>query len=134
MLRIFKGREGGQALVETALILPILILLLFGSIEIGRLCFVYISVNNAARTAVRVASLGASNAEITNAINDATILDDDSFIIEIDPDVEASRISGEEVSVAVSYPVQLIAPLIGIFTDNPDGIYDVDAAYTMRLE
>ncbi|MCO5386708.1 MAG: pilus assembly protein [Desulfosporosinus sp.] len=43
-----KGDEG-QALVEMALILPLLFLLLFGVIEMGRIGYAYISISNATR-------------------------------------------------------------------------------------
>lgn len=51
-----KPREPrGQALVEFALILPILILLLVGIFDFGRAIYAFNTVNNAAREAVRVA-------------------------------------------------------------------------------
>jgi hypothetical protein len=45
-----------QAMVEFALVLPILIALLVGLLEVGRLIFTYAAVNNASREAVRYAS------------------------------------------------------------------------------
>lgn len=47
--------QKGQALVEFAIILPFLFLLLFGIFEFGRAMFIKNSLNNAARSAVRVA-------------------------------------------------------------------------------
>lgn len=49
-----EGRRG-QALVEFALILPILILLLVGIFDFGRAIYAFNTVNNAAREAVRLA-------------------------------------------------------------------------------
>lgn len=46
----------GQGMVEFALVLPILLLLIFGAIEVGRLLFMYSSVATAAREAARYAS------------------------------------------------------------------------------
>lgn len=52
-------REGaGQTLVEFALTLPILLLLLFGIIEFGRIFQAWVSLQNSARTAARFASTG----------------------------------------------------------------------------
>lgn len=48
----------GQTLAEFALTLPILLLLLFGIIEFGRLFQSWVTLQNAARTAVRYASTG----------------------------------------------------------------------------
>jgi Flp pilus assembly protein TadG len=47
--RLGCGTEGGQSLVELALILPLLLLLLVGIIEIGRFSYYSILVANAAR-------------------------------------------------------------------------------------
>ncbi len=42
-------RQRGQGMVEFALVLPVLILILMGTIDFGRLYYQYVSVNNAAR-------------------------------------------------------------------------------------
>ncbi len=52
------NREKGQGLTEFALILPILLLLLLGIIEGGRIIWAYITVQNAAREAARYAVTG----------------------------------------------------------------------------
>jgi Flp pilus assembly protein TadG len=46
-------KQAGQGFVEFALILPVLLLLMFGVIEFGRLLFIYTEVSNATREAVR---------------------------------------------------------------------------------
>jgi hypothetical protein len=51
-------RSRGQTLAEFALTLPILLLLLFGIVEFGRLFQSWVTLQNAARTAVRFASTG----------------------------------------------------------------------------
>jgi len=53
-----QQRGKGQTLAEFALTLPILLLLLFGIIEFGRLFQSWVTLQNAARTAVRYASTG----------------------------------------------------------------------------
>ena len=52
----------GQALVEFALIVPVLFLIIFGIIEAGRFIFYYHSLNNAIREGVRYAIVHGSNA------------------------------------------------------------------------
>jgi hypothetical protein len=130
MFKKIKKQENGQALVEMALILPILIMLIFGAVEIGRICFVQITINNAARAGVRVASIGATDTKITETVDENLHLDTTLRTVEILP-AEDQRSSGEEVTVDVSYPVTLIFPLIDTFISNP---YIVNATYTMRLE
>ena len=53
MVKAQRQRQRGQGLVEFALILPLLLLLMVGVIEFGRLLFMYTEVSNAAREAVR---------------------------------------------------------------------------------
>ena len=59
-------RQRSQALIEFALVSPVLLLLLFGVIDIGRAIFYYDTLNHAAREGARVA-IRASNALPTNA-------------------------------------------------------------------
>lgn len=47
--RLRLGRDGGQALVELALVLPLLLLLLLAALDLGRLAYLAIEVSNASR-------------------------------------------------------------------------------------
>lgn len=61
-------RESGAAAVEFALVLPVLLLVLFGIIDFGRLYFTQITLTDAAREGVRVLALeGASGSGYTSA-------------------------------------------------------------------
>ena len=51
-----KNGSRAQAIVEFAIVLPILLMMLFGVLEVGRLIYVYAVVNNASRDAARYAS------------------------------------------------------------------------------
>ena len=51
-----KDRSTAQAMVEFALVLPILLTLVYGVLEAGRLLFIFASVNTASRQAVRYGS------------------------------------------------------------------------------
>src|SRR5512143_175922 len=53
-----SARHFGQGLVEFALVLPILLALIFAIIEIARLLYAWLAVQNAARFAVRYAVTG----------------------------------------------------------------------------
>jgi Flp pilus assembly protein TadG len=55
---LIVGEDAGQALVELALTMPLLVLLLIGSAELGRLAYYAIEVSNAARAGV---AYGAQN-------------------------------------------------------------------------
>ena len=55
-----KSKQKGQGMVEFALILPVLLLLVLGVIEVGRLLFVYVAVTASSREAARYgAAVGA---------------------------------------------------------------------------
>jgi hypothetical protein len=60
-----KPSQRSQALIEFALVSPVLLLLLFGIIDIGRAVFYYDTLNHAAREGARVA-VKASNQLPTN--------------------------------------------------------------------
>jgi Flp pilus assembly protein TadG len=55
-LKFDSQHNKAQAILEFAIVLPILLLLTYGLIEVGRLLFIYSSVNNAARQAARAGS------------------------------------------------------------------------------
>jgi len=67
-----RGRQSSQALIEFALISPVLLLLLFGTIDIGRAIFYYDTLNHAVREGARAAvQAGAplpTNADVLNAV------------------------------------------------------------------
>ena len=55
-LSVNLGRERAQGIVEFALMLPLLLVLIFGIIEFGRLLFFYSAVTTATREAARYGS------------------------------------------------------------------------------
>ena len=67
MPRTRPREDRGAAAVEFALVVPILLVVLFGIIDFGFAINRYAIVNNAAREAVREASLGATESEIRAA-------------------------------------------------------------------
>ena len=54
--KIHRTGRHGQAIVEFAIVLPILMVLLVGILEVGRMIFIYSVVNNASREAARYGS------------------------------------------------------------------------------
>ena len=63
-----KYKSRAQTMVEFALVLPILMLLVFGLLEVGRLVFVYISISSASREAVRYGSATGQNLDSTKLL------------------------------------------------------------------
>ncbi|GAB6174609.1 hypothetical protein JCM15765_40870 [Paradesulfitobacterium aromaticivorans] len=123
--------ENGQAALELALVIPLLLLLIFAVTEMGRVGYAYITVNNAARAGARVASVGGNDQDILTSIdNSASFLDLSALNVQISPG-ESVRQSGQDVTVEVEYPVQLIIPVIQGVIPNP---VVVGARLSMRLE
>jgi Flp pilus assembly protein TadG len=54
------GRQDGAAAVEMALLLPVLLLILFGAIDLGRMLNMQIALSQASREGVRGLALGTS--------------------------------------------------------------------------
>jgi Flp pilus assembly protein TadG len=54
---VTRHRARGQALVEFAFVFPVIVLLAFGFIDVGRAVFGYNTLTNAARQAARVAAV-----------------------------------------------------------------------------
>lgn len=64
--KISRKKENGQAMLEFALILPVLLLLLVGIIDFGLIFFKWLAVEHSARDAARYASLGGSAGNAKN--------------------------------------------------------------------
>ncbi len=118
-------------MTEMALILPMLLLLLLGIIETGRIFHAYLVVTEVARDAVRYASIGAVDSEVGAAITaGSATLDNERITFTITPP-PAQRRSGQPVTVTVVYPVELITPVLSAVLDNP---MIVESTVTMRKE
>lgn len=131
MIQRLRKEDHAQALVEMALVLPLFLLLLFGVIEMGRVGYSYITISNAAREGGRVATIGGSDLQIESSVkNSAVNLDPMGITIIISP-LEADRQSGHEVKIEVSYPVQLVIPIISNVISNP---VVVSSSIVMRQE
>ena len=68
-LKLIKQQQG-QSLVEFALLLPMLVIILFGTVEFGRLWMTMNVLTGAAREGARVAAVTAPNtAQVQTAVN-----------------------------------------------------------------
>jgi Flp pilus assembly protein TadG len=102
--------ERGQALVELALFIPLLTVLTFGAIDLGRVYFAYTALTNAAREGAMCASLGsfckttpaaAANAEVNGTLPGG-----------ITTAVTGGGSSGSSVTVTVSYNFTLLTTAV----------------------
>lgn len=126
-----KNRKG-QAIVELALILPILVLLIFGSMEFGRVFHSYINVTSAVREGARLGAVGGDNSEIEDRIRDALTLDESYLSIErIYPVSQDDRTPGTKLEIEILYESPLVVPLLETILPNP---VPLRASATIRCE
>ena len=124
-------KKRGQAVVEIALVLPILLLLLCGIIDFGRILYSSIHLNMVSQEAVRMGGLGKSDSEIVQYVNDEVDLGDkDTITVNITPN-DYDRKSGDYVTVKITYKVKSITPIIATFVPAP---YQVNTQSTIRIE
>ena len=64
-------RDRGAAMIELALILPLLVMLLVGIVDFGRAYSAQVSITAAAREGARVLALSGDSAAVTTAVNGA---------------------------------------------------------------
>ena len=133
-LNDFRKTEQGQAIVEMALVLPILIMLIFGIVEFGRILNTNMIVTDLSREGARKGAVGGTDGEIVTTVLSNAIaadLEQDDVSVNIIPAAVSKRTRGTSVEVQVSYPVDIIAPVIGTITGDP---YIVTSQTTMRVE
>ena len=121
----------GQSIVEFALVLPLLLLLLAGIVDFGRIMNAYLVTNYASREGVRQAALGQTDSVITDTVKRvAGNLDPTILQIQITPS-KSSRVRGTETTVRVTYQIDEITPAIGVFIPDP---YVINTSTSMRVE
>lgn len=166
MIKVLRSQvndEKGQAMVEMTIVMILLLMMLFGITEFGRLFYYSLTVHNAARAGARhavVTPLGTSQEQSNydQVLRNFIAL----RIIPEDPDTTADnvrrtaladttdaggkitvaytnatgasvsdRIAGGSIEIAVYYPVDIYAPIVGRFTGNPR---TVTANMIMQIE
>lgn len=135
--RQFERR--GQALVEYALVVPLIVLLVFGLVDFGRLFFTVLTLQNALRVAGRYAVTGN---HLPNPANPSQPISRIASITQVAQqnamglDVSCLQISssssggaasagaggpGDTIQLSLTYTLALLTPIIGQFFT--DGVY-----------
>ncbi|WP_071396873.1 TadE/TadG family type IV pilus assembly protein [Bacillus tuaregi] len=123
--------EKGQATVELAFSLVILIFFLFAIIDFGRIFHAYLTLEHAGREAARIASIGGTDSDVwIRAKESASTLTIDPRNFSVSP-TEQNRKRGTYVTVNISYPVSFSTPLIQSVLPNP---LMLQAKTVMRVE
>jgi Flp pilus assembly protein TadG len=112
----------GQGLVEFALTLPLLILIMVGILDLGRIYFAYMSIVNASREGARAGAASNEPPLLNPNTCTSTIFaraqgEVDANIVQLDPeDISCKRVTNDQgdptVQVKVTYKFQLILGII----------------------
>ncbi|MFA9556307.1 TadE/TadG family type IV pilus assembly protein [Evansella sp. AB-rgal1] len=104
--------EKGQSLVEFALVIPILLIVLIGIFDIGRMLYTYTGLHFTTQETVRIGSFGRTDSELelfareNFSAGDATKLE-----VFISPSIESRR-TGEYLTVRLEYPIETLMPFV----------------------
>lgn len=150
--RIIKDQKGG-ALIEFAIVVPLLILLVIGAIEFGLLCYNKQVIANASREGARAGIIAynsskpeggkyfSDNNEIIDIVenycathlitfNGSPNLEDDDITLLPDDRTNVSFVFGNPFEVEVSYDYDFLIPSLFGYSD----ILTIKAATMMKRE
>lgn len=137
MARGKSRQQYGAAMVESVIVFPILLLLVFGAIQWGMIVSAYINLRSASATAARAAvlyDLGSTQNEVeqkVGAIAAAAIqpqLSPSRLTVGIDDTVQVAGDPGVKVVLSYDFPVSMQFVVPG----SSGGIYRISATTVMR--
>ena len=134
-----QEKEKGQSLVEFALILPILLILLAGVLDVARMYYVYVVLTDAAAEGVSYAASNppsnpsapgdANAAEIeARTLSACTGVDDEVQSVDIDCPTCPNVVTGDAITVTVTYRYSVMTPFLNAMFDG--GSIDMEAHAT----
>lgn len=136
----------GTSLLETALVLPLLLLITFSIIEFGGMFYAYLALENGVSEATRFGITGNSTGALTRddsikaAMRDATptlTIDDNAFTLSHLPPggstwLPGGGAAGDIEKVTVDYNWDVMTPLLRPFFTN--GQFHIQVASSMKNE
>ncbi len=122
------AEERGAALVEFALVLPILLVILLGILDFGLYYYNDLQLTHVARDAARYLSVGRV-AEANDAIDGASLVSTTITSQSVD-----AGSSGNEATVTLTATYNFLTPLPNLLPGIGGGSLDIDASATMRRE
>ena len=124
------ARERGQALAETALLLPFFLILIVGVIEVTNAMNAYVTIVSSARDGARLGSKGlATDTEIKNLV----VVETDRLRDPVDPltDITVTRAPVDGVNAVTVEVCQDYTPMLGVRLVMPDS-FRMCSATSMR--
>jgi Flp pilus assembly protein TadG len=137
LVRRYRRRDGGDergaAMVEFALVLPLLLVLVFGIVDFGRAFQSWITLTNAAREGARLGATGAKASDICARVTTTAALAGVSCSVD-----NAQGTTGTSVKVTAGYTLKFITPvgpLLGLLGGSGfKTTYNLTSTADMRLE
>ena len=130
-----KRREGGQSVVEVALTLPLVLLLIFGMIEMGWLLstrqMLDTMTREGARAGIVAATTTASRTAVTNRANALKPPYMKNAVTVTVTFSNAASFKDGDIIVVLAYKLPPLSPLTKFLT--PDGTYHLSSTCTMKM-
>lgn len=128
MKRLLSGQRGGT-LAETAILLPVLLLMVMAIMDAGHLIYDWVVLTNATREAARYGiaaerSLFESQAVLTADVHShavsqvSALLDPATLDVEVTVAMDSSGLFPATVTVDTNYTVPMITPLVKAIRAN----------------
>ncbi|HEY76536.1 MAG TPA: pilus assembly protein [Thermoflexia bacterium] len=118
-MRNKRRGQNGQSIVEFALLLPVLLIILLGLLDLGRVWHAVVTVHDCAGegalyAAIRPDDLDGIRARAAAAASGLVQVNPETVAIELPPNLEP----GAPVTVTVPYTMTFINPLFGAVAPN----------------
>ncbi|MCF8010968.1 MAG: pilus assembly protein [Clostridiales bacterium] len=130
LINTLRKSRRGQALVELALVIPILILILFGIMEFGRVFHSYLVITHAAREGARNGVISKDINEIKQKAQNAS----PGLNLDINNDIAinpSTPTTGDPLTVTINHEVELYTPVLENILTDP---VPLSTSCTMRVE
>lgn len=128
--------EKGQALVEFAIVLPVLLLLVCGIIDFGWLFFNQLSLNNSCREGARFAVVNVSETNCEELVEAKVLsVSPDSIKENLTIDTQFSNLItplAGDVTVTLTSDIRVLTPVLGVFSENMQRT--ITSQVTMKAE
>lgn len=121
-------QQRGSTLVEMALMLPVLLMVLLATFDLGRAVYAQNIINNAAREGARYGSVAPNDTQAIQAQTESFIIGLDTTAATVTVDVTSLT-----VRVTVTYQFAAVTPFTGQFPGQ-GGTVTLTAVSTMNIE
>lgn len=119
-----RRKEKGQSIVELALLLPLLLLMLLGLLDFGRVYYVMVSLNDAAQEGASYAAMRPAD---TTGVRQRAASASTGLITIREEDIEVTVANsnpqaGDAISVRVHYDFRFYTPIARSFFSGSDTV------------